>query len=130
LVVAQQDLLLLTVEIESQNRRMKSLGLQVHPELFVVQFDRLRVLSSPVHDARHFLRVTQAAARTSPLRRTRCCVHFDCHMTSDQDRRPRPGDGLQNLDAPQLAHSMKSELTDSSLLMRSIVSASSSATVS
>jgi hypothetical protein len=65
--------------------------------------------------------VTQAAARTSALRRTRCCVDFDCHVYL-QKSHPRPDGWLIK------RYSMNSELTDSSLLIRSIVSASSSAT--
>ena len=59
---------------------MESFLLQLARQVLVVQLDVLRRLPAAVHDPRHPDRVTQAAARTFALRRTRHCVYFDCHV--------------------------------------------------
>ncbi|MFZ1061723.1 MAG: hypothetical protein WAP47_21320, partial [Candidatus Rokuibacteriota bacterium] len=111
---------------------MKSLLAQRVIQRIVIQLNGERFLGSTVHDTRHKAGVTQAAARTRALHVTLLGDNFDLHFLAPNYSRDQEPEALKNGGAASgrrhliRIHPMKSELTESSLLMRRMVSAISS----
>src|SRR4051794_22764700 len=143
--IAQQHLLFRALVRHIEYRRMKRFELQVPVQRMMIHFDRLRRFIRAIDDARHLARAAQTAARTRALRCTRKRRKFNFHYNLHKLDRPRPDDPfLKNSNRykvtasfPQLhvrphftlplhsqIYSTNKELTESSLLMRNIVSAS------
>src|SRR5690606_30857677 len=130
--VTQDHGFLLAVDDDGQDGRVEGFLAQQVIQLVVVERDRLGVLVAAVDDARQLASATQAAARTSALLHALGGLEFDAHCSTpvvegDPPATRRIGKRPGACPGPA-SRSMNSELTDSSLLMRSIVSASSDAT--
>ena len=120
------------VQVQRQDGSVERFVAQCVIQGVVIEFDHGR-FAGTVNDAGNAIRFTQTAARTRSLRFACCCADFDCHFTSPllMKRSATRGFGLcTSQDGCCEIYSVNSELTDSSLLMRRIVSASNSATLS
>src|SRR4029077_1265849 len=130
----QQYVLLRPVQRERQDGRMELLVEQLVVQRVLIELDVHRLRLAAVENPGNLPPVAQAAARTPSLHLACLRYHFDCHVASkciEQEGVP-----LAQLTAPatrrriKKPYSMNSDETESSLLMRRIVSASSPATES
>ena len=123
---------------------MEGFQLELVKKVVVIQLDGLRRIFSAVNDSRHLARTTQAAARTCALQYALVGADFDLHCFLQNVDHPRPDDSgyiklvvRSYVDKSRFrkyicrcsCYSMNNELTESSLLILNIVSASRLATL-
>src|ERR1700677_1258980 len=133
--VLQDRSLRLAAHLETQDRRVEALVVEHDRELLMAQGQRPRLQMSAIQNCRHFALATQAAARTFAMRlaelRRELKRGFHSHLQLHSPTSVPDRDQFRNTHHQStLLQSTYSELTESSSLIRRIVSASKPDTVS